>query len=76
MLLFSTCNHLDKRDFGITSSSSFKERKSTSDKSSHSSRRISASSFSTKDENAVNIRFRREPQQIPRISVVLSKTHN
>ncbi|CAF3339713.1 unnamed protein product [Rotaria sp. Silwood1] len=69
-------NYLDKKDFAIRSSSSSTNKKLSKDYSSNSSRRISATSFSTNNENTVTVRLRHEPKQIPKIPVVSSESHD
>ncbi|CAF1444146.1 unnamed protein product [Rotaria sordida] len=69
-------NYSNKNDLAIRSSSSLTNKKLPKDNTSNTSRRISATSFSTNNENTVTIHFRHEPKQIPKIPVLSSQTQN
>ncbi|CAF4037248.1 unnamed protein product [Rotaria sp. Silwood2] len=69
-------NFLDKKDFAIRSTSSLTNKKLSKDNSSNPSQRISATSFSTNNENIISVNLRHEPKQIPKIPLVSSQSHD
>jgi hypothetical protein len=59
-----------------TSHSSFDNAKLPKENTSHSSRRLSASSIPTKNQSTVTLRLRQERKEIPKIPVLPSQSHD